>query len=198
MALGLFSACGLSKPYPDIRVYDLQMPKGGQNESLKKRHVLLISQMSPDSAFEGRKLVYKLGPNRLAEDFYNELPAVPSRLLAEAAARYLNERSLFLKVEKSPGLEGPDFALEGQIAELYGDYSQDPPRAVLSLRFTLLDARRTKPKALFSQSFSRSLEFAAGAKAEDKPSLLAAAYGRALREILDEILPELERKTHAR
>ena len=86
LALSLMTAC-LGQPHPVKNRFILAVPEASPSAvDAAGRRTLLLGAVTAAPAYEGRALVYRLGPDRYESDFYNEFLAPPTRLLAEVAA----------------------------------------------------------------------------------------------------------------
>jgi len=189
LALSLMTAC-LGQPHPVKNRFSLAVPEASPAAvNAAGRRTLILGAVTAAPAYDGRGLVYRLGPDRYESDFYNEFLAPPTRLLAEAAADHLTRASRRLRVAAVPGLAVADFGLETHIQELYGDFSLAPPRAVLTLRFTLNDLRPAAAKVIWDRLYPCRRPLPERAGAAD----LVAAYGLCLGDILDELALDLDR-----
>ncbi|MDR3037927.1 MAG: PqiC family protein, partial [Candidatus Adiutrix sp.] len=152
------------------------------------RRTLLIGAVTTAAGYDGRALVYRLGPDRYESDFYNEFLAPPARLLADAETERLTRTSRRLRVTTTPGLALAEFGLETRLEALYGDYTRTPPQAVLTLRFTLNDLRPVATRVVLDRTYPclRPL-------AEETPSGLVAAFRLCLADTLDELALDLDR-----
>ena len=186
----LMTAACLGQPHPVKSRFTLAAPEyQGPAVDAAGRRTLLLGAVTAAPACEGRALIYRLGPDRYESDFYNEFLAPPARLLAEAAADRLTRAGRNLRVAASPGLAVADFGLEAHIQELYGDFHRTPPRAVLTLRFTLTDLRPAAAVVLMDRLYPcvRPLAGEGGAAG------LVEAYGLCLDEILTELARDLDK-----
>jgi hypothetical protein len=109
--------------------------------------------------------------------------------LAETAADRLTRASQRFRVTSVPGLVMADFGLEAHIQDLYGDFRLTPPRAVMTLRFTLNDLRPAAVRVALDRLYpcERTLSERGGA------AELVAAYGLCLADILEELAQDLDR-----
>jgi hypothetical protein len=152
--------------------------------------VVRVSQFSQSAAYETRKLIYKTTKGLMVEDFYNELVAPPSRLLADSVATYLNLRSPSAQFVRTQGQKGADYVLEGFLSECLGDFSQDPPLARITLSVTLNDIRRDKVKIVLARTYQSQLAFKSNL---DRPAPeLIAALTEAWAQILASMDKDLE------
>jgi ABC-type uncharacterized transport system auxiliary subunit len=183
--------CGLEKPYPAISAFDLSpastpIPTLGQ----VRPKVVRVSQFNPSATYETRKLIYKTTKGLLVEDFYNELVAPPSRLLADSVATYLNQRSPSAQFVRTQGQKGADYVLEGFLSECLGDFSQNPPIARLTISVTLNDIRRDKVKIVLAKTYQSQIAFTSNL---DRPAPeLIAALTKAWGQILANLDADLE------
>jgi hypothetical protein len=177
----------LSKPYPAINSFDVSLPAVGSPAFAKVRpYVVRVSQFDSAAAYETRKLIYKSRNGQLLEDFYNELIAPPARLLADSLATRLDLTSPNAQFVRSQGQRGADFVLEGFLAELLGDFSQEPPVARIVLSVTLNDVRRDKAQILLARTYQAQVTFDS---ARDRP---APELMKALTQAWGQILLSLE------
>jgi len=188
--LALSLAACLGQPHPVKNRFILTLPAAAPLEAVNAagRRTLLLGAVTAAPAYDGRALLYRLGPDRYESDFYNEFLAPPTRLLAEAAADRLTRSGRRLRVTTAPGLVIADYGLEAHIQDLYGDFRLDPPRAVLTLRFTLSDLQPAAPRVALDRLYpcQRALPGRGGA------AELVAAYGLCLADILDELAGDLD------
>ena len=189
LALSLTVAC-LGQPHPVKNRFVLAVPGEASPAAVNAagRPTLLLGAVTAAPAYDGRALVYRLGPDRYESDFYNEFLAPPTRLLAEAAVDCLTRSGQRLRVAAAPGLVVADFGLEAHIQELYGDFSRTPPRAVLTLRFTMNDLRPTAAKVILDRLYPCQRPLPERASAAD----LVAAYGLCLADILADLARDLD------
>ena len=176
----------LSQPHPNKVSFALEAggDEGAVPKTPLKRRTLLAATVTAAAGFDNRGLVYKVGPEQYESDFYNEFAAPPARLLADQAAQYLDRRSLKVRAVKSPGLVIAEFGLETYLEAIYGDFTVDPPEAVIAIRFTLNDLRPVAPRVLLDGTYRQRRPLAA----KDPVSLVTA-----MNEALSAILADLRR-----
>jgi ABC-type uncharacterized transport system auxiliary subunit len=188
LALSLIACLG--QPHPVKNRFTLALPEAALGEAVNAagRRTLLLGAVTAAPAYDGRGLLYRLGPDRYENDFYNEFLAPPTRLLAEAAADFLNRSGRRFRVTAVPGLAMADYGLEAHIQDLYGDFRLTPPRAVMTLRFTLSDLQTAAPRVALDRLYpcERPLPGRSGAAG------LVAAYGLCLADILEELARDID------
>ena len=85
------------------------------------------------------------------------------------------------------------YVLEAVVTELYGDFRpEQPPIAVMTVQFSLVDLQGLAPQTRLEQTISRRIELP-----EDTPNALVKAYGQALNEILTELAQQMARQNLA-
>lgn len=181
-ALMIISAC-LSQPHPVKNQYALRAEAPEASDKTRTdRRTLMVGTVSAAAGFDNRGLVYRVGPERFEYDFYNEFMAPPARLLADQTSQYLDLVSPRFRVVKSPGLTLAQYGLETYLEGLYGDYTVNPPQAVLIIRYTLNDMRGSSSRVVWDKTYQRA------AIMNDKtPDALTEALGVALSDILNEL-----------
>jgi cholesterol transport system auxiliary component len=183
LALG---ACAIGKPIPHANTYVVEPPQPAP-AATRRPETLRMGNVRVAPAFDGRALVYRLGEVQYTEDFYNSFIAEPGALLGSKMAAWLDRAGPFQAVAQ-PGAPLPaSHVLDAVVTELYGDFRPDqPPAAVMTIQFSLVDLRGVRPRAALERSIGRRIRLA-----EDSPDALVQGYGQALGEILAELAPQL-------
>ncbi|MDR2387442.1 MAG: PqiC family protein [Deltaproteobacteria bacterium] len=186
------TGCGLSRPYPTIRTFDLEDLSALPIPS-KVRRPLMIQITSSGAApqYETRKLVYKIGPNEFSEDFYNELVGLPSRLIAAKLSGYLEASSNRFRATQGVMAQSPDLTLDLYLTAFYGDFSLNPHKATVELKATLTDQRSSRPRTLMSNSYAQTRPL--NSNSTDRAATLAEALSQALKPILADIADDLNK-----
>ena len=194
-AVVLISAC-LAQPHPVKNIYSLLAeplqpgePTGPVTKPRTDRRTLLVGTVTAAAGFDNRALVYRVGEDRFETDFYNEFMAPPARLLADQTAQYLDDRNRRVRVVKTPGLIIAQFGLETYLEALYGDFTVEPPLAVVNIRFAVNDLRREAPRILMEKTYRQTVPLSADNNAE----ALVAAMNEGLNLILEELNRDIEK-----
>jgi cholesterol transport system auxiliary component len=103
--------------------------------------ILQVTPLRISPRFASRSFVYRKGASRYQADFYHEFLVSPASLAQEEVVRWLSASGIFSAVSSSSGPLPPDYMLQGQIIDLYGDFRSQQPYAVLEIAFLLLDHR---------------------------------------------------------
>ncbi|MDR2443209.1 MAG: PqiC family protein [Deltaproteobacteria bacterium] len=178
----LASGCGLSRPYPAIRSFTLEADLGidlSERQLSNKPPLLHVLPVGAAAACETRKLVYKIGPNELSEDFYNEFTGLPARMIADETARILEAQGLFL-TERTDTLKNPDYILEIFLNAFHGSFVSNQYLAIMEVKFTLYNVKRS-PTVIFTKTYKVEEPLP---DSGDRPSQLASGLGRALGRII--------------
>jgi cholesterol transport system auxiliary component len=175
------AGCGvLRREYPERQQFVLEVTPPQIADPPAGAPVLGVSRFRTSPLLAGTSFVYRTGDQTFESDFYNVFWTPPAAMVANEAGRWLRASGIFSDVVDPTSLTPRAYALEGAIAELYGDYrTPGQPAAVMSLRFALMDIQGKEPKVVFHKDYSVSHPIAAGT-----PSALAAGWNEELGEIL--------------
>ncbi|MDR2351049.1 MAG: hypothetical protein LBF41_10610 [Deltaproteobacteria bacterium] len=188
------SSCSIaSRPYPTIRTFSLEIPTTGTAAAgaLKKpRYTLLVTASPPPAAYESKKLVYKLSATEYAQDFYTEFYTTPARAVADSFARFLDLASPALNFVRTQGVKLPDYAMEIQLMDFYGDLTGEDPEARITMSVTLNDLRPATPMLVFTKNYSKSLP-ARPTGDEPREDALVEAFVVGLLGILEDLDSDL-------
>jgi len=181
-----------TRPAPDLTYLDIS-PGKTPDTSVISQDVLLLRRLDVESPFDDRRFHYRTGPGTYESDYYVRFVASPADLLTDRLEAWLSEGSLFRAVVEPGSSVDYRYILEGEILELYGDYS-DPrrPLAVLKAEFLLVDDLEGAGKIVFQKQYRR-----AEPVASSDPGALASGWGTALRGLLLELTSDLQAKLAA-
>lgn len=175
--------CGvnLSRPAPQKQSFLLQATRPAAattSQSARHAHILRINRFDVAQPFNGRPLVYRTAEGRFETDFYNEFVATPAGMLTERTAGWLREARAFRHVIPMTSSLEHRFVLEATGVEMYGDFGDAEPAAVLSIRFFL--ARNDANSAIvYDRTHARRVPIASRS-----PALVARGLDQALAAIL--------------
>jgi ABC-type uncharacterized transport system auxiliary subunit len=165
----------------------LEVERGEPRPAPDGAPLLEVRPFTASSHLHGTRFVYRLAPDKVEFDYYHEFWAEPERLVTEAVIRWLARSGLFAFVAEA-GRAGPGaLVLDGELAELYGDY-RDPraPRAVLELRLALLEESGDAPRVVFSREYTAARPVAPASR-----EALVVGWNEALGEILASLEQDL-------
>ena len=165
------------------------VPVAGSAKPLAPAPLFAAVKIRPFRAlppFDARAFIVRRAGGECAADFYNGWIVAPQELIRGQAARYLEEAGLFSAVyDAASGTVAP-LSIEGIVSELYLDFSQATPEAVVSLRLLVLDERTPSFDVLFTAE--------KGARVPLDPAGSAAAshaFGAALTQTLEALARDL-------
>jgi cholesterol transport system auxiliary component len=142
--------------------------------------VLEVRSMSVAAPFADRGFIYRTDESVFESDYYNEFLSAPDRLFTGEVMNWMFSCGLFSIVTDAYAGVKPDYALEGHVVELYGDYRPDrEPRAVLQVQLMLIDVSGPRPSAVLFRRF-RQEEPVEGSG----PAALVLAWNRALAHVM--------------
>ncbi len=178
--LALGGCLDVAKDYPVRRTFVLDVPRPAEAPELgASAAVLLVRRMDVSERFDGRGLVYRVDGLLYEDDFHNALLREPSALVTEQVRRWLAASDAFAAVVDAKSHVLPTHVLEGHVAALYGDFSTDPPAAVVELQFFLLDARAAEPGVLLDRTYPLRVPLD-----DAEPRNLVHGYNRAIASAL--------------
>jgi cholesterol transport system auxiliary component len=186
--LTLMGCTTLNKNYPERNYYIFNVSIQQRNLSPVSGTVLDVPRFDISPSFAGTEFVYRIGDLSYQSDFYNQFLRPPASLITEGARKWLSESGLFKYVVNST-YGRPNYVLEGNVNELYGDFrAHDTPKAVLGIQFFLIDESSTNPKIIFQNNYQR--EVALNTKS---PGELVKGWNEALQQILTALDEDLRK-----
>ncbi|MCB1174426.1 MAG: membrane integrity-associated transporter subunit PqiC [Leptospiraceae bacterium] len=179
MGLAGYSCLGLERSAPAKRIFALQIAPSPHDRPAAKPIAanLLVRNFYINPVCASSNLLYRLSANEYSSDYYNELIVPPALALNNEITRWLASAGLFQQVIIPGSQSEPDFILEASITEFYGDYRADQSRAVVSIRFVLLEADTLKTR--FSKEYRQTADLP-----ERSPDALLQAWGAALQQMM--------------
>jgi hypothetical protein len=138
----------------------------------------------------GNALVYRLDDVQYTSDPYHAFIAEPGAILGNQMAAWLDRASPFDTVALRGSTRPVQYVLDATVAELYGDFRAGRrPAAVLTLQFALIDQAGARPKVVYESTIARRVDLP-----QASPDALVRGYGKALEEILSQLVPEISAK----
>lgn len=176
-----------TRPAPDLTYLDISPGTVPESPEVS-REVLLLRRIDIESPFDDSRFHYRTAPGTYESDYYVRFVASPADFLTERMEAWLNESRLFQAVVESGSSVEYRYILEGQILELFGDYTNPQQAlAVIKADFVLVDDLEGAGKIVFKKQY-RHTEPLASSEAR----ALATSWGRALRKLLLELTSDLQ------
>jgi cholesterol transport system auxiliary component len=189
----IVSACSIGRPIPIVTTYSIE-PSPAAPDVPKPPHPdrLRVERVRVAAAYDTSALVYRLSAVRYVSDPYHAFLADPGPMLSNGIAEWLGAAGLFKAVDGPGGAVPAPWVLEATVTELYGDFEagRGNPAAVMTIRFTIIDASGARPKVAYERSLSRRVPLPRAA-----PEALVSGYGMALADILTQLTTELSQST---
>ncbi len=183
----LTGCANLSKNYPERNYYILNVSNEGQNSPTVLGTVLEVRKFEISPSFSTREFVYRKGDLSYESDFYNQFFRPPSSLITEEVRKWLSESGQFKYVVDSSNNVEPDYVLEGNVSELYGDFrATNEAKAILGIQFFLTEETSTNPKIVFENNYRREVVLSSNSAGE-----LVKGWNEALEQILTALAGDL-------
>ncbi len=186
--LTLTGCATLEKNYPERNYYILNVSNKDQNSPPVLGTVLEVRRFEISPSFASREFVYRNGDLSYESDFYNQFFRTPASLITEEVHKWLSESGQFKYVVDSSNNVEPNYVLEGNVSELYGDFrATNEPKAVLGIQFFLTEETSTNPKIVFENNYRREVVLSSNS-AQD----LVKGWNEALGQILTALAGDLK------
>jgi ABC-type uncharacterized transport system auxiliary subunit len=193
LAALFLAGCGINKPFPEKGLFaiDAGEPSASapatQPAGTATPTALQIPQLRVATPFDSNTFIYRIGPQKYTADYYNGFIASPASLLTAQLIHYLGRTGIYNYVVDGSSNVDHTLVLEGNVTELYGDYSHSkPPQAVIAIRFFVF--QQTNDGALVLHD---KLYRASHPASSDNPEALVQAWGSAYRQIIDSLTADL-------
>jgi cholesterol transport system auxiliary component len=190
----IISACSIGKPMPQATTYVVDPPMVAAAFSGARRpETLRMGNVRVAAAYAGNALVYRLDDVQYVSDPYQAFIAETGAMLGNRMAEWLDRAGPFKTVVQPGSARAASYVLEALVTELYGDFRTGRrPEAVMAIEFALIDQTGARPKALLERTITRRVDLPRAS-----PEALVRGYGKALAEILTELVPELSETQQA-
>ena len=183
------TACSIGKPIPQATTYVVEPPMAAAAASpaARRPETLRMGDVRVAAAYASNALVYRVDDVQYVSDPYHAFIAEPGAMLGNRMAEWLDRAGPF-KTVAQPGSAMPaPYVLEATVAELYGDFREGrPPAAVLTVQFALIDQAGARPRVVRERTIARRVDLP-----QASPDALVRGYGKALAEILAQLVSEL-------
>ena len=139
------------------------------------------------AAYAGNALVYRLDDVQYVSDPYHAFIAEPGAMLGNRISEWLDRAGPFQSVAQPGSARPAAYVLDATVTEIYGDFREGRrPAAVLAVQFALIDLAGARPKLVHERTIASRVDLP-----QASPDALVRGYGRALAEILSQLVPEL-------
>jgi cholesterol transport system auxiliary component len=183
-AVAIAAGCAaLTTSSPRKARYMLSLRRPSTSELDPSRPILEVRTLSMAAPFADRGFIYRIGESAFESDYYSEFLSAPDRLITCEVMEWMLGSGLFSVVADAYTGVDADFALEGHVVELYGDYRPGrDPQAVVQIQFMLIDVAGPRPSVVLFERFRRE-EPVKGTG----PAGLVVAWNRALAHVMAQL-----------
>jgi cholesterol transport system auxiliary component len=182
------AACSIGKPIPMATTYVLDPPMAAAGPGAARRpETLRMGNVRVAAAYAGNALVYRVDDVQYMSDPYHAFIAEPGAMLGNRMAEWLDRAGPFKTVAQPGSVRPAAYVLDATVTELYGDFRQGRrPAAVLAVQFALIDQAGARPNLVYERTIASRVDLP-----QASPDALVLGYGKALAEILSQLVPEL-------
>jgi ABC-type uncharacterized transport system auxiliary subunit len=187
-AVLLLAACSIGKPVPQATTYVVEPPAPKERlAGLHGSEVVRMGNVRVAAAFTGNALVYRSDDVTFVSDPYQAFIADPRAMLGNQMASWLDRAGPFRAVTQPDSALPANYILEATVTELYGDFRKDrPAAAAVAVQFTLVNVDASGSGLVFERTITRRVPLE-----QASPDALVRGYGRAISEILSELVGDL-------
>jgi cholesterol transport system auxiliary component len=185
LGLALSVSCGLKRNPPERRHFVLEAPRPDPQSPAEDRPVLCVRALRVSPLFEQQSFVYRRGDGTYASDFHNQFFVLPAHNITGEVRQWLSDSGLFRSVTTVPGILGERHLLSGSVEQLYGDYRDDGPRAVVTIDFVILGTGDVA-ELTFSREYTETVTLPG-----PEPEELVRGWNQALASILGRLEADL-------
>ena len=188
----LLAACSVGKPVPQATTYVIEAATPEPIAAAPRiPETLRMGNVRMAAAFSGNLLVYRMDDVNFVSDPYQTFIADPGSMLGNVMATWLNRSGVFKSVTQPGSTQSAPYVLEATVTELYGDFrSGKSPAAVIAIQFALVDQTGVRPKIVYEGTIDRRETIA-----QALPGALVRGYGKAMSEILTQLVADIDPKT---
>ena len=188
--LALCYGCpNVNKPYPERTFFLFELTPPTQNVTQIKGTSLDVNRFTISPRSQGREFIYRTTDLEYKSDFYNQFFRPPDNIITEAVREWINQSGLFEDVLTPASQALPEYVIEGNVIELYGDYrDESAAKAVMQIQLFLLRTSQhgSGPDILMSKTYESEQSIGA-----ESPNALMNGWNRTLENILSEFLYDL-------
>jgi cholesterol transport system auxiliary component len=183
----LVAGC-MGRKYVERDTYALDVSRPGTVSSVETDAVLRVRTMSVSPRYERKSFVYRSGDLSYETDYYNQFFASPDIMITEEVREWLGESGLFRQVFDYTGQAEHTHVLEGEVIDLYGDFSRGTqPKAAIDVRFRLIRETSGRSEILFQKHYRREIPIGI-----DTAENLVGGWNKALEGILTDFEKDLK------
>jgi len=179
----------VNKSYPERTYFLFEISSPTETMTSIQGTSADVNRFSISPTSQGREFIYRTTDLEYKTDFYNQFFRPPDNIMTEAVRQWLNQSGLFEDVLTPVSQATPNYTIEGNIVELYGDYRNlSAAKAVIKIQLFLLKTSQDgdEPTILFGKTYESEKSIGIAT-----PQNLMNGWNLVLEEILGEFLSDL-------
>jgi len=188
--IALIIGCGgINKSYPERTYYLFEVSEPSNPLTPVQGTTVEVKRFNISPGSQGKQFIYRTTDIRYESDFYNQFFRSPSSILTESISQWIDQAGIFEDVLSPVSQAFPNYLIEGNVIELYGDYrNQAAPKAVFKIQFYLLKISdlSDEPIIVFGKTYTSEKPIGSAT-----PQALMNGWNLALEDILGEFLKDL-------
>lgn len=184
----VLSGCGPKRTAYNQKRFIIETSRSIPQQEISKDITLDVTNLSINTTFSTKSLVYRKSRSEYETDFYNQFLVNPEDMITEKTRSWLSRSGLFKLVLKPGSFTDPTHVLEGNITALYGDFRDDTSAsAAMEIRVFLV--KLPQRTVVFTSNYEAVSEF----KDQTAESLIEA-FGLCLTDILSNLEKDLQKQ----
>lgn len=182
------SCVNLERSSPERHYFVIELPSGANQTAPSGEDVLMVANLRISPRYADRSFVYRTSDAGYESDYYNQFLASPDVMISEELRKGLASASQFKFVVGPANPLQPNYALEGSINSLYGDFrNAAQPAAVLEMDFFLYRENSNDQAVVIQKRYVKSVPLNA-----KSPEALVKGWDQALQEIIAALAADLK------
>lgn len=186
----LITGClGRTKPPFVMDQYTLDYPAPAANVSLPVQETIRVERFAVAPAFNSTAMVVKKGQYRFDTYNYSRWRVNPADMVTGFALRDITRAGIFKATYSYYDSDLSRYILEGYIGEFCESAEGSTGKALLSVRFTLIDTSQKNPveQVVFQKQYTHS-----AAMTDRSPEGLAAALSEAMKDLSGKLVSDIK------
>src|SRR5262245_19842578 len=185
----VLGACSFGKPILQPTTYVVDPPMVAAGPGVERHpETLRMGRVRVAAVYGGNALVYRMDDVRYVSDPYHAFIAEPGAMLGVRMAEWLDRAGPFETVAQPGNTRSARYVLDATVTEFYGDFRDGQrPAAVLAVQFALIDRAGARPTVVRERTIASRIDLP-----QASPDALVRGYGKALADILSQLVPDLD------
>ena len=183
------SGCvSLERSSPERHYFVIELPPSANSPEPASDLILSVGNLRISPRYADRSFIYRTSDTGYESDFYNQFLASPDTMISEELRKGLAASRQFKYVLGPADAQQPNYALEGSVNALYGDFRNSSQfAAVLELEFFLYNDNSSNSDLVAQKRYLKSVPLK-----ERSPEALVKGWDQALQEIVVALAADLK------